>query len=158
MLFFGSKQIQRPLPGQQKVCPVCLSVTEHTVTENGTYFTIYFIPLFPVKRDVVFTCNRCGESYTVPYAEYQAEHTPAEENGERDTTAENRIGGKVPKSTRDKAKVILEGKVINGKVENLRVPFNISSRQVMLGLWAVLGLIVLLAAILLIVLFTVLSR
>ncbi|MBI3242701.1 MAG: hypothetical protein HYZ49_10455 [Chloroflexi bacterium] len=43
MLFFGTKQVQRPLPNQQKVCPVCLSVTEHTVTESGTYFTLYFV-------------------------------------------------------------------------------------------------------------------
>ena len=140
----------------QKVCPVCLSVTEHTVTESDTYLTLYFIPLFPVKRDVIFTCSRCGESYTVPYAEYQAEHATSEEGKEHNhSTAESKSGGKTPKSTRDKAKVILEGRVVNGKVENLRLPFSFNSRHLIIGLWVTFGFIVLIAVLLFLVLFVI---
>ena len=157
MVFFGTKQVQRPLPGQHKVCPVCLSVTEHTVTENGTYFTLYFIPLFPLKREVVYTCNQCGESYAVPYDEYQAEHAPEEAKKHAHSNTEGGAG-KQSKSTRDKARLILEGKVVNGKVKDLRIPFQISSRHIYLGLWVTLGLVTLVAAALIILLYSVLAR
>ncbi|MEK7325017.1 MAG: hypothetical protein AAB217_07145, partial [Chloroflexota bacterium] len=56
------------------------------------------------------------------------------------------------------ARLILEGKVVNGKVKDLRIPFQISSRQIYIGLWVTLGLVTLVAAALLILLFSVFAR
>jgi hypothetical protein len=154
-MIFGSKVVQRELPPEQHVCPNCLSVTEHTVTEFDTRFTLYFIPLFSIKRDVLFRCSRCGDSHLIPFSEYQATHAEAEAEA----------GGPKPerkKKTKKAAEAILEGRVVNGKVEDLRSPFkldfNLDARTIQRGLWIALGLVALLAILLVILLVAITAR
>lgn len=153
MIFFGSKVVQHELPPEQHVCPNCLSVTSHTVTEYDTRFTLYFIPLFSVKRDILFRCEQCGDSHLIPYSEYQAAHTHAEAAG----------GGPKPerkKKISQAAEAILVGKVVNGKVEELRSPFklNLSPRAIHFSLWIALIVTVILTTLLLSLLFTITAR
>ena len=156
---FGAKTIQRECPPEQKVCPSCLSVTEHTVIEHDTWLTFYFIPLFSIKREVVYTCTQCADTYTIPYREYQAAQPKAAPMPE-ETTPLNRNSGPSPKAKASrKGRVILEGKVVGGEVKTyLPLSARFSSEQILKWLWLAFALIALVAIILIIVLFTLLTR
>jgi len=162
MIFFGSKVVQHELPPEQHICPNCLSMTEHAITEFDTRFTLYFIPLFSIKRDILFRCTRCGDSHLIPYDEYLASHAA--------NRAEAGAAAGEPKSERKKkpapahkaADAVLEGKVVNGKVESLRQPFKLSrelnAQTIQRGLWLAFSVVALLTILLLILLFSITSR
>ena len=161
MLFFGTKAVQKELPQERKVCPTCLSVTEHTVTEHDTRFTLYFVPLFSLKREVIYTCSQCGDSHVVSYDEYRAAHPEAEPVGgkQQGGASETRGNAKKAVSTREKARAILEGRVVNGEVRT-SLPFSakFSADRIIKWMWITFAAIVLFAATLLILLFYILSR
>jgi len=162
MIFFGTKVVQNKLPSERKVCPTCMSVTEHDVVDMDTRFTLYFIPLFSVKREAIYRCLTCGDTHTVPFEEYQGRHeeaAPPDVKWKISTPPdEAEIDGDKTKTTKEKARVILEGKVINGKAENLRVPFNLESLPLLRYLWIAFGLVALLAIAILILVIRLLTR
>lgn len=44
-----------------RVCEICGHTAAQTVFERSTQFTLFFIPLFPVRRAVQFVqCAYCG--------------------------------------------------------------------------------------------------
>ncbi|MBM4422637.1 MAG: zinc-ribbon domain-containing protein [Chloroflexi bacterium] len=160
MIFlFGAKTAQKQLPPERKVCPNCLSVTEHAVTEHDTRLTLYFIPLISLKREIIYTCSQCGDSHIVSYDEYQAAHAETEAIGQKEGGKESAASGKQPKSARDKARAILEGRVVNGEIKT-SLPFSakFSSDRILKWMWIAFAAILLAAAILLILLFSVLSH
>src|SRR5574341_572635 len=155
MIFlFGSKTVQRELPPERKVCPTCLSVTDHAVVDHDTRFTLYFIPLFSIKRDVAYTCLRCGDTHTIPYSEYQAAHPDAEavrEASDRGTsTTHAKRGGKKQDGAREKARAVLEGKLIDGEIKTY-APFRMkfTSDNLVKWMWIAFALIALVAVALL---------
>lgn len=158
---FGTKVVQRRLPAEHKVCPTCLSVTQHAVTEHDTRFTLYFVPLFSIKRDIVYLCARCGDSHVVPYAEYEAWRQGVVERDEPQAPSAPAVGrGSSLQTARDKARLILDGKVAGRKAERPRAPFaiRITGRQLYLSLWVAFGLIVSASIALLIVLISIMSQ
>ena len=158
MIFFGSKLVQRELPSEQKVCPNCLSVTRHVVVEHDTRFTLYFIPLFSIKRDVSYTCSVCGDTHMIAYNEYQAAHPDSAPVSENATGDANASGGK-SKSRQDKARTILEGKVVGDQIKTSR-PFsaNFNADQFLKYFYIAFVIIALLAALLLFIIVSALSR
>jgi hypothetical protein len=118
MIFiFGTKAFQKELPSERRVCPNCLSVTEHTVIEANTRVTLYFIPLFSVKREVTYTCLTCGDAHTVDYAEYESKQQEAQPITEKSDP----LSGPTPKvrtrTTQEKARAILEGKIVGDEIK-----------------------------------------
>ena len=162
MIFFGTKVVQNKLPSERKVCPTCMSVTDHDVVDVDTRFTLYFIPLFSVKREVIYRCLTCGDAHTVPFEEYEGrqEEAAVPDIKWKISTPpdETESGGDKTKTKKEKARVILEGKVVNGKAENLRVPFNLDSLPIMRYLWIAFGLVALFAVGFLILVFRLLAR
>ncbi|MBI5713989.1 MAG: zinc-ribbon domain-containing protein [Chloroflexi bacterium] len=161
MIFFGTKVVQNKLPSERKVCPTCMSVTEHDVVDVDTRFTLYFIPLFSVKREAIYRCLTCGDAHTVPYEEYEGRQEEAavpDIKWKIDTPEDEPDAGNKNKTKKEKARVILEGKVVNGKAENLRVPLNLESLPILRYLWIGFGLVALLAIGILILVFRLLAR
>lgn len=138
MLLFGTKPIQRALPAERQVCPTCLSVTEHTVVENDLRFTLYLIPLFSIRHEVVYTCSQCGESHVVPYAEYLSAHPGHGSPPEGDAPAGAR---KKAKSKRARARVVLQGKVIGDQIRT-SLPLSASFNSDNILKWLYLALTV----------------
>lgn len=69
MIIFGTRHRKVPVPnGKSKnaLCPNCgceRLLTEHRIRP---YFTLYFIPVFPVgKGTSVMTCTACGSDYVM---------------------------------------------------------------------------------------------
>lgn len=149
MLLFGTKPIQHDLPQERKVCPSCFEVTDHTVLEDDLRFTLYFIPLFSVRHQVVYTCTKCGDSHVMPWADYQATHLVAETPKESGS----------PKTQRDKAKTILEGKVVGDQI-NTSLPFSAQFNfdTILKWLYIAFGVIIVMAVIFLVTLVILLSR
>lgn len=144
MIFlFSTKAEQTPLPNESKVCPNCMAVTNHTVIEVNTRFAVYLIPLFSIKREVVYHCDRCGDTHIVEYADYEAsvidQSTPGVAN---DATV------------RQKAAAVLKGKVAaqNPPPPDLPSP---PIDRLLSGLWIALALIAILAIGLFVFLFAV---
>ncbi|HLF00616.1 MAG TPA: zinc-ribbon domain-containing protein [Anaerolineales bacterium] len=155
IFFFGTKVIQRELPTEQKVCPNCLSVTAHAVVEQDTRFTLYFIPLFSIKRDINYTCTVCGDTYIIPYSEYAAAHSASADMKETANRATSASGA----SRGDKARVILEGKIVNGEVKTSGPrPVNYASDQILKWMWIAFGVILLLAASIITIIYVAISR
>jgi hypothetical protein len=151
MLLFGTKPIQRELPQERKVCPNCFEVTDHTVIDDDLRFTVYFIPLFSLRRQVIYTCAKCGDSHVMPYAEYEAAHLVSQ------PTAETKQGS--PKSNREKAQTILEGKVVGDQI-NTSLPWSawFNFDNILKWLYIAFGIVIVVALILLIALFILLPR
>ena len=143
MLLFGTKPIQRELPAERQVCPTCLSVTEHTVVENDLRFTLYFIPLFSVRHEVVYTCAQCRESHVVPYAEYLSAHPGQVSGGDVSPSS-----GKKAKSKRAKARVVLQGKMVGDEIwTSLPLSASFNSANILKWLYLVLIVIAIAAAV-----------
>jgi hypothetical protein len=150
MLLFGTKPVQRELPPERKVCPNCFEVTDHTVVDDDLRFTLYFIPLFSVRRQVLYTCAKCGDTHVMPYADYEATHLVTESNQTRSDS---------PKSQREKAKTILEGKVVGDQI-NTSLPFSaqFTFDAALKWFYLTFGVVVLAAIVLLIILFALLNH
>lgn len=67
IIFFGTKQRRVPVKDGARIityCPQCECEQELREYRWRTYFTLYFIPLFPVnKGQTVMGCPVCGTDY-----------------------------------------------------------------------------------------------
>lgn len=147
MIFvFGTKAFQKELPSERKVCPNCLSVTEHTVVETNTRMTLYFIPLFSVKREVTFTCLSCGDSHTVDYAEYEAGHQEAQPVSEKLGQQSGSTPKAKPRTTQEKARAILEGRIVGDEIKTRKpLSANLSSDQILKYFYIAFAVVAILA-------------
>jgi hypothetical protein len=125
-----------------------MSVTEHAVIEQDVRFTIYFIPLFSIRREVIYTCKQCGDSHVVLYEDYLNTHPNAQATPPpADPAAEG------TKSKREKAQVILEGKVVGDEIKTwLPWQSKVNSDAILKWLYLGLAAVVVLAIILIVVL------
>jgi hypothetical protein len=160
MIFlFGTKVFQKQLPSEQKVCPNCISVTEHTVVEHDTRLTFYFIPLLSVKREVTYTCLTCGDSHTVDYADYQAAHREAQPVSEKAAHQSGPAPKVGPRTSQEKARAILEGRIVNGEVKTSRpMSANFSSDQILKYFYIIFAVVAVVAITLLVILLAALTR
>ncbi|MEO3778190.1 zinc-ribbon domain-containing protein [Micromonospora sp. B11E3] len=58
----------------RQVCRNCGNDAAQVVTRRSTKFTLFFVPLIPVRTRYVQQCTFCGAQYDVPRAE--AERLP----------------------------------------------------------------------------------
>jgi hypothetical protein len=100
---FGLKTIQEPLANERRVCPNCLGITDHTVIKHAQQVTLYFIPVFTIRPQVVYTCQKCGASHTITYSDYLETQPQASQ-------------------PQPKAKVTLNGKLVGDEI-NTSLPF-----------------------------------
>ena len=159
MIFlFGTKVIQKQLPSEQKVCPNCISVTDHTVVEHDTRLTFYFIPLLSVKREVTYTCLTCGDSHTVDFAEYESAHQEAQPVSEKTTRPAGPAPKVTPSTNREKARAILEGKIVGDQIKTRRpLRANFSSDQLLKYFYIAFAVVAVIAITLLAILLVALS-
>lgn len=68
ILLFGTRPVYKdePGPGVQTVCPRCNREGELRPRSARTWFTLFFLPLFPVGKRSTFTeCPNCGAQFPV---------------------------------------------------------------------------------------------
>jgi DNA-directed RNA polymerase subunit M/transcription elongation factor TFIIS len=79
-VFFGTKSRNRPVKNgirRHRFCSKCGATREFEEARFATYFTLYFIPLFPIERGVpVLRCPVCDTSYDMQPADYLHGHRP----------------------------------------------------------------------------------
>ena len=60
---FGLKTSEQRLGAEQGICPNCHNQAAQVMVRRSTKFSLFFIPLFPVKRPTYYaTCTFCGTS------------------------------------------------------------------------------------------------
>lgn len=66
-VLFGEKSVLRDVKGaapERAQCARCGFVSDLRLRTRRTWFTLYFLPVFPISRaEHVLVCNRCGASY-----------------------------------------------------------------------------------------------
>jgi hypothetical protein len=74
MIIFGTKNIKRRVEGGlciQKYCPKCRRTQELQEFRWTKYFTLFFIPVFPIEQgESVLTCTVCDYSYVIQPEDY----------------------------------------------------------------------------------------
>ena len=74
IIFFGTRNMigNEPHPPVQARCPACQRVAQLHGKKFRTWFTLYFIPVFPVSGATRFTqCSACGAQLNVPIDQLQ---------------------------------------------------------------------------------------
>ncbi len=71
MIIYGAKTRSKELWTGVMPCPHCEKNTWHVATEYSKWFSLFFIPLIPYKRHLIFTCRVCGHSFELK-TEYKA--------------------------------------------------------------------------------------
>ncbi len=60
MIIMGYRSRNKVMGQVQYVCPQCRQNSFHTVVRSRRWFTLYFIPLFPLSKNTSSRCNMCG--------------------------------------------------------------------------------------------------
>lgn len=69
MIILGFRTSIRELAIVTLVCRVCGNLAAHQVSKRTTKFTLFFIPLFPVRTRYRARCGVCGSEYGFSRAE-----------------------------------------------------------------------------------------
>ncbi len=59
-IIYGRANMKIGFGEEMTRCPYCESDSTADVFVYGTYFHIFWLPMFPVNKDVNLTCHRCG--------------------------------------------------------------------------------------------------
>jgi hypothetical protein len=66
MIIWGSSTREIPVGGGECFCPRCSQRQPYTLIESKRYFTLYFIPLFPMyAQGRHVACNSCGGTFSL---------------------------------------------------------------------------------------------
>lgn len=66
MIIYGSKGVTKTLNRGSFDCPFCCAPRQYLLRSIRTYFTLYFIPLFPVGSGQRFVeCGSCSQTFDV---------------------------------------------------------------------------------------------
>ena len=60
MIIFGTKTSPKVIGGSKKSCTSCKKKTVHGFVKVTEWFTLYFIPLIPVSKELLCICGACG--------------------------------------------------------------------------------------------------
>ena len=72
MIFFGSRSRQVKIGEGEFNCPVCNAERVYKHMRTTVYFTLYFIPLFPIRRlGEYITCQACNQAFDMRVLEYK---------------------------------------------------------------------------------------
>ncbi|MDH2428481.1 zinc-ribbon domain-containing protein [Sphaerisporangium sp. TRM90804] len=64
-LLFGFRTVIHQLGHMMRACPACGNTAAQVIAKRVTKFTLFFIPLFPVRTRYGTQCTYCGASYAV---------------------------------------------------------------------------------------------
>ncbi len=88
MIIFGSRSIKKPVKNglhRQQHCSKCGCTQEFKEALHTQYFTLYFIPVFPLdKGERVLVCPRCDTAYTLQPSNHYANRPRQESTGSSD--------------------------------------------------------------------------
>jgi hypothetical protein len=66
MIIYGSRTISSTCGQGEFTCPLCKTRRAYSEIKNTRYFTLYFIPLFPMyAQGQHVQCHSCGEGFAV---------------------------------------------------------------------------------------------
>ncbi|HEY7946975.1 MAG TPA: zinc-ribbon domain-containing protein, partial [Acidimicrobiales bacterium] len=68
-LIFGIKRMARRLATVFSLCGHCGSPAAQVVSRRTTWFSLFFIPIIPLRFTYVVTCTLCGASSKVDKAQ-----------------------------------------------------------------------------------------
>ncbi len=68
-LIFGIKRTARRLATVFSLCGHCCSPAAQVVARRSTWFSLFFIPLIPLRFTYLVTCTLCGVSSKVDKAQ-----------------------------------------------------------------------------------------
>lgn len=57
---FGFRTKAKPISQQERACTKCVRPTMHAIVETRKWFTLFFIPVIPITRNVFSRCGVCG--------------------------------------------------------------------------------------------------
>lgn len=89
-ILFGFRSMVRTLAMTTFLCRVSNQPAAHRLSKISRWFTLFFIPVFPVSRRFVLTCAACGESYKV--AKEKADEIVAQVEAPRQESLPNDAG------------------------------------------------------------------
>ncbi len=69
LIVFGSRPRTKVLRQVQYTCPMCQQYSYHVVVRSQNWFTLYWIPVIPLKKRNVSRCNFCGYQQQVDDAQ-----------------------------------------------------------------------------------------
>lgn len=61
-ILFGMRSTVKTLAMVMYLCTVSQQPAAHRLSQSTRWFTLFFIPVFPVGRRYVLTCSACGQS------------------------------------------------------------------------------------------------
>ncbi len=59
-IIFGSRANNKVLGQREYLCSRCQRQGYHAIVRSSRWFTLYFIPIFPVGKSTTSRCNLCG--------------------------------------------------------------------------------------------------
>lgn len=73
MIIWGTRRREKDVATGQFYCPKCETTRTYKHKSAGMYFTIYFIPLFQVKKlGEYVVCQTCNQAYKPEVLTYKA--------------------------------------------------------------------------------------
>ena len=66
LIIWGFKTVAQVLGITTMVCGRCGNPAAHRVEKLVRKFTLFWIPLFPIRKQTVITCAFCGVTHEVP--------------------------------------------------------------------------------------------
>jgi hypothetical protein len=60
ILFYGVKKAAIGIDEILSYCPSCETDTFADIYITSDYYHFYFVPIFPIEKEVTFSCKKCG--------------------------------------------------------------------------------------------------
>jgi zinc-ribbon family len=60
MIIWGTRRRNKVMGQTQYTCPKCQQNSFHGIVRSRAYFTLFFVPLFPVSKVTTARCGLCG--------------------------------------------------------------------------------------------------
>lgn len=77
MIIFGTRPRTKTVDSGQFNCPQCRAQRRYELKEARPYFTLYFLPVFPVGEARQFVeCEACGTAFTPDVLDYDLPEVP----------------------------------------------------------------------------------
>lgn len=62
---FGYKKVKRLGTSGLRNCPRCHNTSEWRIDEQKSYFTLFFIPIFAYRTELISSCPVCREGHLI---------------------------------------------------------------------------------------------
>ncbi|HZS77922.1 MAG TPA: zinc-ribbon domain-containing protein [Ktedonobacteraceae bacterium] len=72
LIVMGSRLRNKVMGQVQYTCPMCRQYSYHVVTRSQYWFTVYFLPVIPLKKTYISRCNFCGYEQRVDEKQVRA--------------------------------------------------------------------------------------